>query len=100
MAAFLPSSAAILEEQWDIVEKAPTVPTWDFVWNGAAEEGREKQFVQQAFVLSGNEIPAARLYPSEEIYVADSAIKVASFRHYDFAFRAHHRGSDCVRYTE
>ena len=78
--ASLPVTADALCQQWDIVEKVPSAPTWDFIWNGTAEEGREKQFVQQAFVASGNEVPTPRSYTSERIHVADAALKVNHLR--------------------
>ena len=74
--ASLPSTVDALAQQWEVVEKPSTAPTWDFVWNGTAEEGREKQLVQQAFVASGNEVPPTRVYPLENIHVADAALKV------------------------
>ena len=74
--ATLPSTIELLDQRWDIVEKAPMAPTWDFMWNGPGEEGREKQFVQQAFLTGGNSIPVIRRYLSEAMYVADSALKV------------------------
>lgn len=74
--AALPTTPAALTEKWDVIEKAPIAPTWDFMWNGTAEEGREKQLIQQAFTIRGNEIPATRAYPVESVYVADSALKV------------------------
>ncbi len=72
----LPHTVAALEEGWEIKEQVPTAPSWDFMWNGAAEEGREKQVAQQSFVLGGNQLPPSRSYPSESIYVADIALKV------------------------
>ncbi|PSR80716.1 hypothetical protein PHLCEN_2v6632 [Hermanssonia centrifuga] len=72
----LPHTVAALEESWEIKEQVPTAPSWDFMWNGAAEEGREKQVAQQSFVLGGNQLPPSRSYPSESIYVADIALKM------------------------
>ncbi|KAJ3559601.1 hypothetical protein NM688_g245 [Phlebia brevispora] len=74
--AALPSTADALCNKWDVVEKSLTSTMWDFMWNGTAEEGREKQFVQQAFLTCGNEIPLTKKYPSESIYVADAALKM------------------------
>ncbi|CDO70216.1 hypothetical protein BN946_scf184942.g16 [Trametes cinnabarina] len=46
----LPRSIEELEQLYDIVEKVPTAPHWDFMWSVVAEEGREKQFAQHAFI--------------------------------------------------
>lgn len=63
-------------EQWEVVEKPLVAPTWDFMWNYAAEEGREKQLAQQSFVSSYTAIPEARAYPHEHIYIGDAALKM------------------------
>lgn len=71
----LPASLDALDG-WEVVEKPLTAPSWDFMWSGVAEEGREKQLIQQSFVLGGNELPPANEYPSEDIFVADAVLKV------------------------
>lgn len=74
----LPLTAAELYKEWDVIETLPTAPTWETMWNGTAEEGREKHFLQQAFLMGGNEIPATKKHShsSDMIYVADAALKV------------------------
>ena len=72
----LPPNVESLSQRWEVIEKPCTAPTWDFMWNGLGEESREKQFVQQSFLAGGNEIPTTRRYDSEQVYVADSALKV------------------------
>ena len=74
--AVLPLHANGLLQKWDVVEKVDAAVSWDFMWNGAAEEGRERQFIQRAFLVGGNEIPATKKYLSEAVYVADAALKV------------------------
>ncbi|KAI0344000.1 hypothetical protein BDW22DRAFT_1355246 [Trametopsis cervina] len=78
----LPSTVSALLSAFEVVEKPVTTPTYDFMWNGAAEEGREKLFVQHAFVLpvsstvTSTPIPPTWSYPSERAYVADAAVKM------------------------
>lgn len=60
----------------DVIEKSLTAPTWDFVWSGGAEEGREKQLAQHPFLNDLSEIPIAADHSVEELYVADAAVKV------------------------
>ena len=73
----LPSSIKGLED-WEIVEKPVTAPTWDFMWTVASEEAREKQFLYQALLTDMNDLPPIRTHPSEEIHVAEAAVKVSN----------------------
>lgn len=73
----LPNSVDALHERWDVVEKPMVAPSWDFLWTGPSEEGREKQMFHQAFVMEGSEVPDFRQYPAEAVYVADTALKVS-----------------------
>lgn len=77
----IPISIDALQDKWQVVEKPATTPSWDFVWTGPSEEGREKQLSQQSFVLGGNELPDTRQYTSDNIYVAGAALKVKIYRH-------------------
>lgn len=70
------NSVDALHERWDVVEKPVVAPSWDFLWTGPSEEGREKQMLHNAFVMEGSEIPDFRQYPTEAVYVADTALKV------------------------
>ncbi|KZT06305.1 uncharacterized protein LAESUDRAFT_726133 [Laetiporus sulphureus 93-53] len=72
----LPGTIDQLESSWNIIEKPPIAPKWDFIWTGVAEEGREKQFVQQAFTMDANEIPPTQCQHSESVYVAEAALKM------------------------
>lgn len=68
--------------QFRVFEKPLLAPTFDFLWNNAAEEGREKLLAQQPFVLA----PASSsgitqglqtsIYSSERPYVGDAALKM------------------------
>ncbi|KAI0935940.1 hypothetical protein AcV5_004217 [Taiwanofungus camphoratus] len=72
----LPATLDEMESKWEIVEKVPITPQWDFVWISSAEEGREKQLTQQAFLAEATEMPLVTDYPLERIHVADSALKM------------------------
>ncbi|KAI0359061.1 hypothetical protein OH77DRAFT_1396288 [Trametes cingulata] len=73
----LPASVEELERIYDVVEKVPTAPPWDFMWSVVAEEGREKQFAQHAFTAEVGDMPPSNAYESEFIQVADAAVKMA-----------------------
>ncbi len=64
-----------LLEGWDVVEPAVTSTTYDFMWKGDAEEGREKALYQQAF-CTGSTLPSAPEERSEAAFVAEAALKV------------------------
>ncbi|KAL6299663.1 hypothetical protein BKA93DRAFT_741989 [Sparassis latifolia] len=72
----LPATVEQVETTWEVVDKRLPAPAWDFMWNVVAEEGREKQFAQQAFLTKMNEVPPVNDYPLEYTYVADSALKM------------------------
>lgn len=71
----LPISMAQLDQFYEVTDKPVTAPPYDFIWNVAAEEGREKHFVHQALVHDIEDMPDHG-YPSEDVYVADSAMKM------------------------
>lgn len=48
-AVMLPRTTAELTELFEVEENPVTSPAWDFMWNSAVEEGREKQFMIRAF---------------------------------------------------
>ncbi|KAI0706049.1 hypothetical protein BC835DRAFT_1311874 [Cytidiella melzeri] len=78
----LPCSISALTAQFDVIEKPMLAPTYDFMWNNAAEEGREKLLVQHPFVLSVSSAGGiqqalqARAYSFERAYVGDAALKM------------------------
>ena len=72
----LPATLEDIKQHYDIIEKVPSAPPWDFMWSVVAEEAREKLFAQHAFTAEVGEMPPALSYDSESLYVADSAVKV------------------------
>ncbi|KAI0823034.1 hypothetical protein BC628DRAFT_1365542 [Trametes gibbosa] len=72
----LPASIEELERMYDVVEKVPTVPPWDFMWSVVAEEGREKQFAHHAFTADVGDMPPTSSYESEWLHIADAAVKM------------------------
>ena len=72
----LPVSVEDLEREYDVVEKVPTAPAWDFMWSVVAEEGREKQFAHHAFTVDVGEMPPSSSYDTDFLQVADAAVKV------------------------
>jgi hypothetical protein len=72
----IPPSIPELFEEYDVVETAPTVPTWDFMWNAVVEEGREKRMMRQPFTKEFEAMPPTAESPSEKIALTESAMKV------------------------
>lgn len=78
LTATLPNSVDSITKLWDVVEKPRAEPSFDYLWNTAAEEGREKLFARDPFVLGGNELPPdLNQYAYEKLYTADAALKVS-----------------------
>lgn len=73
----LPASLDQLLDQYDVVETAPTVPTWDFVWNAVVEEGREKRMLRQPFNKSVEDMLFTGEGQSEAISLAEAGLKMA-----------------------
>ena len=74
----LPVSLDDIEEYYEVVEKVPSAPQWDFMWSVVAEEAREKQFAHCAFTAEVGDMPPAALYDSDFLQVADAAVKVGA----------------------
>ncbi|KLO19987.1 hypothetical protein SCHPADRAFT_816815 [Schizopora paradoxa] len=71
----LPADIREMEDKWIISERKDGQTTWDFLWNGSAEEGREKQALDEAFVLEIDDAVA----PAKDmgyLTVAESAMKM------------------------
>ncbi len=71
----LPADVLDIADKWVITDRKDTQCSWDFLWNGSAEEGREKQALEEAFVL---ELDDAIIPPKDVglVNVAESAMKV------------------------
>lgn len=76
--AVLPPSVEALHARWEVVDRPLAAPTWDFMWTGPSEGGRERQFIQRAVLLEDPELPELKAYSSESVYVADGALKVTN----------------------
>ncbi len=72
----LPASIDDIEKHFDVAEKVPTAPPWDFMWTVVAEEAREKQFVHNAFTSEVADLPPVTSYDSDFLQVAEAAVKV------------------------
>lgn len=74
----LPASLEDVAKHFDIVEKVPTAPSWDFMWSVVSEEAREKLFAHHAFTAEITDMPPSSSgYTSDIQYVADAAVKVS-----------------------
>ena len=75
----LPASLEDITQYYEVVEKVPIAPQWDFMWSVVAEEAREKQFAHRAITAEVGDMPPAPAYESDWLYVADAAVKVSFF---------------------
>jgi oxalate---CoA ligase len=81
-AVALPASLSDLMTRFNVIEKPVHVPTYDFMWNNAAEEGREKLLLHQPFIVSASsqlhssQAAEMHIYPDEGAYVGDAALKM------------------------
>ncbi|KZT22146.1 hypothetical protein NEOLEDRAFT_1138493 [Neolentinus lepideus HHB14362 ss-1] len=72
----LPASLELLQQNYDVVDKPINEPAWDFVWNTAGEEGREKNMARQPYVMD----PEVSFWATEDlpetVHLAESALKI------------------------
>ncbi|KAM5532192.1 hypothetical protein V8D89_014148 [Ganoderma adspersum] len=73
----LPLTLDDIEEHYEVVEKVPNAPQWDFMWSVVAEEAREKQFAHRAITAEVGDMPPAPAYEVDWLHVADAAVKMA-----------------------
>ncbi|KAF9056480.1 hypothetical protein BJ165DRAFT_1433822 [Panaeolus papilionaceus] len=76
-AVTLPADIASLEQGFDTTENELTVPLWDYMWNALIEEGREKKLKIMPFSKFPGEFPKARSTESNQIALAEAALKMA-----------------------
>ena len=74
--AVIPASIEQLHEQYEVVEREPVAPEWDYIWNTVIEEGREKKLKRQSFSRSPQGFLPYNSNP-DEILIAESAVKVS-----------------------
>ena len=74
--SIIPLSVDELTDHYEILENLPAVPSWDFVWNAAVEEGREKRMLRQPFLNTIDDHRPTGIPVSEAICLAESAVKV------------------------
>ncbi|RDX56211.1 hypothetical protein OH76DRAFT_605431 [Lentinus brumalis] len=73
----LPASLEDIEQHYDVIDKVPNAPAWDFMWTVVAEEAREKQFAHCGFTTEVGDMPPVASYESDFLQVADAAVKMA-----------------------
>lgn len=73
----VPLSIERLLDEFEVVETTPAAPSWDFVWNAAVEEGREKRLLRQPFTREPGEFPPRSMCEEEDIFLAESTLKMA-----------------------
>lgn len=72
----IPGSVELLLQTYDVIETAPTAPTWDFMWNATVEEGREKRLLRLPFVHNDDQMSFITDGVDEMTFMAESALKV------------------------
>jgi oxalate---CoA ligase len=75
LAVDLPVDVATLNELYDVVERPPAVPTFDFMTNTAVDEGRERLLDAIAFDPALEDMPSTGVV-SDSRSLAESALKV------------------------
>ncbi len=76
----LPASLEDIEQHYDVIDKVPNAPAWDFMWTVVAEEAREKQFAHCGFTTEVGDMPPVASYESDFLQVADAAVKVGNMQ--------------------
>ncbi|KAG1810103.1 uncharacterized protein HD556DRAFT_1428263 [Suillus plorans] len=82
----LPASVDDIIQHFDVLCNAPISPAWEFVWQAAVEEGREKQFLRQSFTHAPDDVPYVTNTSDDVVQVAEAALKMVfgmSSEHYD-----------------
>lgn len=90
----IPSSVDELLDKYTVIEPTLSAPVWDFMWNAAVEESREKRLVRQSFVKKPEEVDTPNLSP-ETVNTAEAALKMSigtPHERYD-----HERASNLLR---
>ncbi|KAK0208398.1 hypothetical protein DFS33DRAFT_1303084 [Desarmillaria ectypa] len=80
----IPGTMDDLFDGFDVIETATTSPTWDFMWNGVVEEGREKRLMSQPFLDTLGDLGETPV--DDALVIAESALKMAlgtPLEHYD-----------------
>ncbi|TFK36810.1 hypothetical protein BDQ12DRAFT_633054 [Crucibulum laeve] len=73
----IPRSVGQLVRGFDVIEGAPAVPVFDFMWNATVEEGREKRLQRLPFTQYPRECAHTQCSESETVAVAEAALKMA-----------------------
>lgn len=73
----IPNTVDNLLDGFDVIEVATTVPTWDFMWNGVVEEGREKRLTSQPFLDTLGDLGETPV--DDALAIAESALKVSTY---------------------
>lgn len=76
----LPASVDDIIQHFDVLCNATISPAWEFVWQAAVEEGREKQFLRQSFTHAPDDVPYVTNTSDDVVQVAEAALKVAFVR--------------------
>ncbi|KAK0198496.1 hypothetical protein F5146DRAFT_1158718 [Armillaria mellea] len=69
----IPNTVDDLLAGFDVIEAATTGPTWDFMWNGVVEEGREKRLTSQPFLDTLGDLGETPV--DDALAIAESALK-------------------------
>jgi len=65
----------------DVKETQPVIPAWDFMWNTVTEDKREKLLFSKSLLVDEVNPSVEALYETEEMYVAETAVKVRALSH-------------------
>lgn len=65
----------------DVKETQPATSVWDFMWNAVTEDKREKQLFSKSLLVDEVNPPVEVLYETDEMYFAETAVKVRALSH-------------------
>jgi transcription factor C subunit 3 len=78
----IPPTVDELLAGFSVVDAAPYLPEFDFMWNATKEEGREQALLSHALTLRVDERPfAMEGNISEQVGMAESVLKVTYLEH-------------------
>ncbi|KAK2461682.1 hypothetical protein APHAL10511_006145 [Amanita phalloides] len=72
----IPFSVDALLSKYTIGESTPSVPLFDFMWNTAVEEGREKRLMHKSFTMHPEEVALNLTTSSDSVSIAEATLKM------------------------
>jgi len=84
----------------DVKETQPVTPAWDYMWNTVTEDKREKLLFSKSLLVDEVGPSVEALYDVDEMYVAETAVKVRALGHRENVNLVNRNFLDCGRDSE